>query len=298
MARKTASDFPQGLIDLFQLYQHGEIDRAAFLAGAAKFAGGGVTAVGLWAMLKPDYALAIQVQPDDSRLHTERVTVASPNGNGSIKCYFVRPAGATSSAKVPAVLVCHENRGLNPYIEDVARRLGVAGYMALAPDGLTSVGGYPGDEEKATQLFNTVDKNKMTEDFVASGLWLNARPESTGRLGVVGFCIGGDMANKMATRIPAIRVAVPFYGMPPPPADVSNIRGVVLEHYAGLDDRVTSTMPTYDKELTQAGITHQFYVYQGANHGFHNDTTPRYDQAAATLAWDRTLTWFKQYLQS
>jgi carboxymethylenebutenolidase len=297
MDRKKASDFPQELLDLFQLYVHGEIDRGAFLAQAGKFAAGGVTAAGLLAMLKPNFAWAMQVQPDDKRIHGEYALVASPQGNGSIKGYLVRPARASAGAKVPVILVIHENRGLNPYIEDVARRLGAAGYMAFAPDGLTSVGGYTGDEEKSAALFATVDKPKMTEDFVASAIWLKARPESNGRIGTVGFCFGGGIANTLAVRLPDLGAAVPFYGVPPAPADVPAIKAAVLVHQAGLDTRLASTWPGYDAELTAAKVRHDGYVYAGANHGFHNDTTPRYDEAAAKLAWQRTMTWFDTYLR-
>jgi len=297
MERKKASDFPQELLDIFQLYVHGEIDRGTFLGRARKFAVGGLTAAGLLAMLKPNFAWAMQVQPDDKRIRTEYDTVASPLGNGSIKGYLVRPAAAAPNAKVPVILVVHENRGLNPYIEDVARRLGLLGYMAFAPDGLTSVGGYPGDEEKATALFTTVDKPKMTEDFVASATWLKARPESNGHLGTVGFCFGGGIANTLAVRMPDLSAAVPFYGTPPVAADVPKIKAAVLVHQAGLDTKLAATWPDYNAQLTAANVRHDGYIYAGANHGFHNDTTPRYDAAAATLAWSRTTAWFDKYLR-
>jgi carboxymethylenebutenolidase len=298
MERKKASEFPQELLDIFQLYVHGEIDRGAFLNRATKFAVGGLTAAGLLAALKPNFAWAMQIPPDDKRIRAEYATVASPKGNGSIKGYLVRPAAASASAKVPAVLVLHENRGLNPYIEDVARRLGAIGYLAYAPDGLTSVGGYPGDEEKAAALFNTVDKPKMTEDFVAAATWLKARAESTGRIGAVGFCFGGGIANTLAVRMADLAAAVPFYGTPAAAADVPSIKAAVLVHQAGLDTRLASTWPEYNAELTAAKVSHDGYIYAGANHGFHNDTTPRYDEAAATLAWQRTLAWFDKYLRA
>jgi carboxymethylenebutenolidase len=294
MERKKASDFPQELLDLFHLYVHGEIDRGTFLGRAGKFAVGGLTVGGILAMLAPNYAWAQQVPKDDKRIRTEYAVVQSPQGNGSIKGYLVRPADAT--AKVPAVLVIHENRGLTPYIEDVARRLGTANYMAFAPDGLTSVGGYPGDDEKGAALFAKVDQQKMFEDFAASAAWLKARPESTGRLGVVGFCFGGSVTNALAVRMPDISAAVPFYGAPPAAADVPKIKPAILVHQAGLDTRLASTWPAYDAELTAAKIPHAGYIYANANHGFHNDTTPRYDEAAAKLAWGRTLDWFKTYL--
>jgi carboxymethylenebutenolidase len=240
----------------------------------------------------------MQVPPDDKSIHAEYMTVASPRGNGSIKGYFVRPAAANAGAKVPAVLVVHENRGLNPYIEDVARRLALVGYVAYAPDGLTSVGGYPGDDEKAAVLFGNVDKPKMTEDFVASAIWLKARPESTGRLGVVGFCFGGGIANTLAVRMPDLSAAVPFYGAPPDAADVPAIKAAVLVHQAELDTKLAATWPIYDAQLTAAKVRHDGYIYAKANHGFYNDTPPRYDDAAAKLAWSRTLAWFSTYLKA
>jgi carboxymethylenebutenolidase len=297
MERKSASDFPQELLDIFQLYVHGEIDRSTFLSRAGKFAVGGLTAAGLLAALKPNYAWAMQVRPDDKRIRAEHATVASPQGNGSIKGYLVRPASATANAQVAAIVVIHENRGLNPYIEDVARRLGSVGYMAFAPDGLTSVGGYPGDEEKAAALFGTVDKPKMTEDFLAAATWLKARPESNGRLGTVGFCFGGGIANTLAVRMPDLAAAVPFYGAPPAAADVPAIKAAVLVHQAELDTRLAATWPVYDAELTAAKVRHAGYIYAKANHGFHNDTTPRYDESAAKLAWQRTLAWFGTYVR-
>jgi carboxymethylenebutenolidase len=296
MERKSASDFPQELLDLFHLYVHGEIDRGAFLSRAGKFAVGGLTAAGLLAMLKPNYAWAQQVPKDDKRIRTEYVTVPSPQGNGSVKGYLVRPAGG--NGKLPAVLVVHENRGLNPYIEDVARRLGTANFMAFAPDGLTSVGGYPGDDEKGGELFAKVDRAKMLEDFAAAAAWLKARPDSTGRLGAVGFCYGGGVVNSLAVRMPDLAAAVPFYGQPPAAADVPKIKAAVLVHHAELDTRLASTWPAYDEQLTAAKIPHAGYVYPKTNHGFHNDTTPRYYEAAAKLAWQRTLDWFNKYLRA
>ncbi|MEA2689092.1 MAG: carboxymethylenebutenolidase, partial [Candidatus Eremiobacteraeota bacterium] len=292
------SDFPQELLDLFHLYVHGEIDRRAFLDRAGKFAVGGLTAAGLLALLKPNYAWAQQVPKDDKRIRTEYATVPSPNGNGSIKGYVVRPANASANAKVPAVIVIHENRGLNPYIEDVARRLGTANFMAFAPDGLTSVGGYPGDDEKGGELFAKVDRAKMTEDFVAAAAWLKARPESSGKLGAVGFCFGGGVVNTLAVRMPDLAAAVPFYGAAPATADVPKIKAAVLVHHAELDTRLASEWPAYDAALTAAKIPHEGYIYPKANHGFHNDTTPRYDEAAAKLAWRRTLDWFNKYLRA
>jgi carboxymethylenebutenolidase len=297
MERKKASDFPQGLLNLFDEYVHGGISRRAFLDGAQKFATAGVSATALFEMLKPNYAWAVQVPPDDSRIKAETVTVPSPQGNGSIKGYLVRPANATG--KLPVVLVIHENRGLNPYIEDVARRLAVADFIAFAPDGLTSVGGYPGDDEKGADLFKQVDAAKMREDFVAAARWLKALPNSNGKLGAVGFCFGGGIVNILAVRLgPDLAAAVPFYGVQPSAEDTAKIRAPLLANYAGLDTRITSGWPAFDAELTAAHVPHEGYVYEGANHGFHNDTTPRYDEAAAKLAWQRTLDWFNKYLRS
>jgi len=293
--RKKASDFPQELIDLLNRYVHGGIDRRGFLRGAEKFAVGGMTAMALFQMLRPNYAWAIQVPPDDKRIKSSTETVASPDGNGSIKGYLVRPA---NDKKLPVVLVIHENRGLNPYIEDVARRLAVADFIAFAPDGLTTVGGYPGDEEKAVALFGTVDRGKMTNDFLAAAQWLKARPDSTGKLGAVGFCFGGGVVNQLAVRMgPDLAAGVPFYGAQPKPEDVAKIKAPINAQYGELDNRITDGWPAFDKALTEAGVTHEGHIYNGANHGFHNDTTPRYDEAAAKEAWQRTLDWFNKYLR-
>ncbi|HWW92702.1 MAG TPA: dienelactone hydrolase family protein [Vicinamibacteria bacterium] len=294
MERKRAADFPQELLDLFHLYVHGDISRRAFLDRAGKYAVGGLTAAALLEVLKPNYAWAEQVPPHDKRIKAESATVQSPMGNGSIKGYLVRPA---SGSKWPAVLVVHENRGLNPYVQDVARRLATADFMAFAPDGLTSVGGYPGDDEKGLELFKKVDKPKLAEDFVAAANWLKARPDSTGKLGVVGFCFGGSTASMLATRIPDLAAAVSFYGAVPEPADVAKIKAAVLVHHGELDTRLAATWPDYDKALTAIGVPHEGYIYPKANHGFHNDTTPRYDETAAKLAWQRTLDWFSRYLR-
>ncbi|HWP85418.1 MAG TPA: dienelactone hydrolase family protein [Terriglobia bacterium] len=298
MGRNKASDYPQELLNLFDLYIHGDIDRRAFLEGAKKFAVGGVTATALWESLRPNYAWAQQVPVNDPRLKTERVTVPSPQGNGEIRGYFVRPASAGSS-KLPGILVVHENRGLNPYIEDVARRLGIANFMAFAPDGLTSVGGFPGNDEQGAAAFQKVDRAKMTNDFEAAIRWLKARPDCTGKVGVVGFCFGGGIANTLAVRLGAeLAAAVPFYGGQPPAAEVSKIKAALLIHYAGLDERINAGWPAYEAALKANGVTYTMHMYEGANHGFHNDTTPRYDEAAAKLAWQRTLDHFNKYLRS
>lgn len=295
--RKKASDYPQELLDLFHLYVHGELDRRGFLERAKKFATGAITAAALFESLRPNYAWAQQVPKEDTRITTEYVTVPSPEGNGSIRGYFVRSVKA--AAKLPAVLVVHENRGLTPYIEDVARRLGTENFLALAPDGLTSVGGYPGDDDKGRELFPQVDRQKMFEDFVASARWLQARPESTGKLGAVGFCFGGGVVNNLAVRLgDAIEVVVPFYGSAPPLDEVSKIQAAVVVHHGSMDKRLVEGWPAYEAALKANNIDYSGYVYEGAQHGFHNDTTPRYDEDAAKLAWKRTLDAFNKYLKS
>ena len=297
MERKKASDYPQELLDLFDLYVHGDIDRRGFFEGAKKFAVGGVTVMAIWESLRPNYAWAEQVPKNDSRLKTSYETVSSPQGNGSIKGYFVRPANATG--KLPAVLVVHENRGLNPYIEDVARRLGTSGFMAFAPDGLTSAGGYPGDDEKGAAMFSKVDRQKMAEDFVAAALWLKNRPDCTGKLGAVGFCFGGGGVNQLAVRMgPDLAAGGPFYGAQPSAADTARIKAPINAQYGELDARITDGWPAFDVALTQADVPHEGHIYKGANHGFHNDTTPRYDEGAAKEAWRHTLDWFDKYLRA
>jgi carboxymethylenebutenolidase len=296
MERKKASDFPQELLNLFDGYVHGRMNRREFLRGAEKFAVGGVSAAMLLDMLRPNYALAMQVAPDDKRIKVEYDTVPSPKGNGEIKGYLVRPA---NTDKLPTVLVIHENRGLNPYIEDVARRLAVANFIAFAPDGLTALGGYPGDDEKGLALFRQVDPGKMLEDFIAAARWLKARPDSNGKLGVVGFCAGGTATNQLAVRMGSdLDAAVPFYGTQPSAADVAKITAPINAQYGELDTRVTDGWPAFDAALTRAHVPHEGHIYKGANHGFHNDTTPRYDEAAAKEAWRRTLDWFNLYLRT
>ena len=262
---------------------------------AGKFAVGGVTAATLFEMLKPNYAWAQQVPKDDKRIKTEYATVPSPQGNGSIKGYSAAgrlPESSRPSCRftktAASIRTSKTSRGVSA----------TANFIAFAPDGLTSVGGYPGDDEKGAALFNQVDKPKMTEDFIAAANWLKARPESTGKLGVVGFCFGGGIANTLATRIPDLAAAVPFYGAVPPPEEVAKIKAAVLAHHGELDTRLAATWPDYDKALTAAKVPHEGYIYPKANHGFHNDTTPRYDEAAAKLAWQRTLDWFNKYLRT
>src|SRR6476620_1343096 len=296
MERKKASDYPQELLDLFHEYQHGDITRREFFDRAGRFAVGGVTVAALFESFRPNYAWAQQVSQDDSRLKAEYATVASPQGNGSIKGYVVRPAKA--SGKLPAALVIHENRGLNPYIEDVARRFAVADFIAFAPDGLTSVGGYPGDDEKGAAAFRTVDGMKMTEDFVAAAKWLKARPESNGKLGAVGFCFGGGIVNQMTIRLGSdLSAGAPFYGRQPSAEDTAKIKAPLALHYAGNDQGVDAGIPAFEAALKANNKSYTVYMYEGTQHGFHNDTTPRYDEAAAKLAWTRTLDFFNKYLR-
>src|SRR5437867_6889092 len=296
MERKKATDFPQELLHMFDQYVHGDINRRQFLEGANRFAIGGLTATALFESLRPHFAWAQQVAKDDSRIKTESATVPSPQGNGSINGYLVRPANA--SGKLPGILVVHENRGLNPHIKDIARRLGVANFMAFAPDALTSVGGYPGDDEAGGQLFSKVDRNKMTEDFVAAANWLKSRSDCTGKIGVTGFCFGGGIANTLAVRLPDLAAAVPFYGGAPATADVAKIKAAVLVHHGATDTRLVMAWPEYEKALKANKVTYEGYIYPGAGHGFNNDaTSERYNEAAAKLAWQRTIAWFNKYVR-
>ncbi|HEV2801966.1 MAG TPA: dienelactone hydrolase family protein [Pyrinomonadaceae bacterium] len=295
MERKAASDYPQELLDLFDEYQHGDIDRRTFLDRAVRFAVGGLTVAAIFESLTPNYAWAQQVAPEDKRIKVGYEVVQSPAGNGSIKGYLARPA---KSGKLPVVLVIHENRGLNPYIEDVARRLALANFVAYAPDGLTSVGGYPGSDEKGAELFRKVDGKKMTEDFVAAAKWLKARPDSTGKLGAVGFCFGGGMVNQLAVRLGAdLNAGVAFYGRQAGADDVPKISAPLLLHYAGNDQRINEGIAPYEAALKANKKVYTQYMYEGKQHGFHNDTTPRYDETAAKLAWTRTLDFFNKHLR-
>ncbi len=292
--RKTAADFDQGLLDLFDQYVHGGMGRRAFLDKAARFAVGGATAASLLEMLSPRYALARQVDPADPSIATGRIEYRSPNGHGTIRAYLTRPAGA--SGRLPGVVVVHENRGLNPYIEDVARRLAIAGFMALAPDGLSPLGGYPGNDDDGRAMQRRLDRGKLAEDFFAAFETLRDRADSTGKIGVVGFCFGGGVANAMAVRIPELEAAAPFYGRQPATADVARIRAPLLLHYAGLDRRINSGWPAYEAALKKHGKDYTAHIYPDVKHGFHNATTPRYDEAAATLAWDRTIAFYRNKL--
>ncbi|MDP6573276.1 MAG: YghX family hydrolase [Rhodospirillales bacterium] len=290
MERRKAGDFDQELLDLYDGYAHGLIERRVFLERAAKFAVGGITATALLDALSPNYALARQVEENDPRIRAESIGYASPKGHGTIRGYLVRPAGG--DAKRGGVVVVHENRGLNPYIEDVARRVAVAGFTALAPDGLTPLGGYPGTDAEGKAMQRKLDKGKLTEDFIAAFDHLMADPGSNGKVGVVGFCYGGGVANALAVRLPALAAAVPFYGRQPKAADVSTIKAPLLLHYAGLDRRINTGWPAYEEALKAHGREYAAHMYPNVNHGFHNDTTPRYDEAAAELAWRRTIDFF------
>ena len=295
MERKSASDYPQELLDLFHEYQHGDIDRRTFLGRAGKFAVGGLTVAAIFESLRPNYAWAQQVPADDKRIKVGYEVVQSPDGNGSIKGYLARPA---KGKKHPVVLVIHENRGLNPYIEDVARRLATSNFIAFAPDGLTSVGGYPGNDEAGAVAFRKVDGKKMTEDFVAAAKWLKARSDSTRKLGAVGFCFGGGMVNQLAVRLGAdLNAGVAFYGRQAGVDDVPKISAPLLFNYAGNDQRINDNRTAYEAALTAQGKVYASYMYEGKQHGFHNDTTPRYDEGAAKLAWTRTLEWFNKHLR-
>ncbi|HSV50750.1 MAG TPA: dienelactone hydrolase family protein [Burkholderiaceae bacterium] len=294
--RLTAQDFDQELLILFDAYVHGSIDRRGFLERAQKFATAGLSAVGLLAALSPDFAAGQQIAKDDARLKTEWLAYPSPSGTGSVKGYLARPASAGTS-KLPAVLVVHENRGLNPHIEDITRRLALDGFMAFAPDALTPLGGYPGDEDKARAAFATLDQAKAREDFVSATQWLRARADGNGKIGVVGFCYGGGIAHMLATRMPDLNAAVPFYGNSPAPEDATKVKAPLLVHLAGVDERINAAWQAYEAALKASGVRHTMHQYTGTQHGFNNDTTPRYDAAAARLAWERTVGFFSQSLR-
>lgn len=295
MARKTAGDFAPGVLKLFDSYVHGLSSRRDFLEGAAKFAVGGVTAAGLLDALSPRFAEAQQVSPQDARINGRVVEFPSPEGNGTVRGYLVAPAQA--KGKLPAVLVVHENRGLNPHIEDIARRLALDNFIAFAPDALAPLGGYPGDEDKARELFPKLDQAKTRKDFLAAADALKTLPESNGKVGVVGFCYGGGIANFLATQLPGLGAAVPFYGSQPPAEEAAKIKAPLLLHYAENDDRINAGWPAYENALKAARINYQAYVYPGVQHGFNNNTTPRFDEAAAALAWQRTIAFFNQHLR-
>ncbi len=293
MERKKASDFDQELLDLYDHYAHGLIERREFLGRAAKFAVGGITAAALLETLSPNYALAKQVEENDPRIHGAFVDYVSPDGHGTIRGYLVKPAGGGARG---GVVVVHENRGLNPYIEDVARRVALAGFTALAPDGLTPLGGYPGTDDEGKILQRKLDKGKLLEDFIAAYGRLKSDPDSNGKIGVVGFCYGGGVCNAMAVRLPELAASVPFYGRQAKAEDVPKIQAPLLLHYAGLDQRLNKGWPDYEAALKANGKEYTAHVYPDVNHGFHNDTTPRYDAASAELAWTRTVDFFNAKL--
>jgi carboxymethylenebutenolidase len=295
----TRPTVPREAIDAYNLFIHGHIDRRSFLDRVKKVAVSSVAAAAIVDQLLPNYAAAQQVSPTDARLKTEYATVPSPNGNGNIRGYLARPASA-GTQRLPAILVVHENRGLNPHIEDMARRIALEGFMTFAPDGLTSVGGYPGDDAKGGELFGKVDRMKMGEDLYAAAVWLKNRPDSTGKLGATGFCFGGGVANQLAVRMGADMAAIaPYYGGAPPTADVPKIKAAVLVHHGGEDTRLVMAWPEYDKAMTAAGIVHEGHIYPGAVHGFNNDATPeRFNKAAADQAWKSTIAWFNKYVKA
>lgn len=295
MERKKASDFPPEVLELFDGYVHGEMSRRTFLDSAKKFAVGGVSAAAMLESLAPNYAFAQQVARDDSRIKAGYTTYPSPQGSGTMRGYLAQPVD--TGKRYPGVIVIHENRGLNPYIEDVARRLATEGFIAFAPDALTPLGGYPGDEEKAAKLFGQLDDAKRTEDLLAAVSVLKSHPGYNGKYGAVGFCFGGGMVNTFAVRLPDLGAGVPFYGGQPPAEKVAAIKAPLLLHYAGLDTRITSGWPAYEAALKANNVRYEAFVYEGVNHGFHNDTTPRYDEAAAKLAWQRTLAFLNKNLR-
>ena len=296
MQRQTAQDFDQELLILFDAYVHGAMDRRGFLDRAQKFAVGGLTAAGILASLSPNFAMGQVVPKDDKRVSTSMIEFASPAGSGTVKAYLARPAGVTG--KLPGVLVVHENRGLNPHIEDIARRLALEGYMAFAPDALTPLGGYPGDEDKARELFGKLDQAKTREDFIAAANTLKARADCSGKFGVVGFCYGGGVAHMLSIRMPDLAAAVPFYGNSPAAEDAAKVKAPLLIHFAAVDERINAAWPTYEVALKAANVRFTAHTYPGTQHGFNNDTTPRFDTAAAKLAWDRTLAFFAQTLKA
>jgi len=298
----TKPKLPAEAIELYNDFIHGEISRRAFIDGLQKVVGG-LAVASIVDALMPNYALGQQVARNDDRIKASYETVPSPKGNGSIKGYLVRPMSADTRSetpsKLPGIVVIHENRGLNPHIEDIARRLALANFMAFSPDGLTSLGGYPGDDYKGGQMFNKIDKAKMSEDMIAAALWLKSRPDCTGKIGATGFCYGGSTANMLAVKLGAdLAAAVPFYGGPPAMEEVPKIKAAILVQHGELDKRLVATWPDYDKALTAAGVPHEGYIYPNAVHGFNCDATPeRYNKAAADLAWQRTIDWFNKYVR-
>jgi len=296
MTRKKASDFDPEVLNLFDQLVHGGISRRVFLDRATPYAvATGTTAAALLTSLSPNYAWAQQVPESDSRIETEWIDYQSPEGYGTIRAYLARPASA--SGPLPGVVVVHENRGLNPYIQDVARRVAVAGFVGLAPDGLSPVGGYPGTDDEGRELQSKLDGDKLMEDFVAAVHFLQSHESCNGTVGCVGFCYGGGVCNELAVRVPDLAASVPFYGSQPAAEDVPKINAPLMLQYAGLDERIDAGWPAYEEALKANGKQYTMYMYEGVNHGFHNDTTPRYDEAAATLAWQRTIDFFNEHLR-
>jgi carboxymethylenebutenolidase len=294
MPESTA--FSRELLDLFDAFVHGGISRRGFIEKATTITGSVAAATTILSTLSPDFASAQVISPADKRISVATVTIPSPQGDGTIKAYVAKPAGTSPVKKKPVVLVVHENRGLNPHIEDIARRLAVDGFIAVAPDALTSLGGYPGTEDAARELFTKLDQAKVQMDFLAAAAYAQALPDGNGKLGAVGFCYGGGIVNMLATKVPTLKAAAPFYGAPPKPEDVKNIKAEVLVQHGGNDTRLAGTWPDYDKALTAAGVKHEGFIYPGAEHGFNNDTTPRFNKDAAALAWGRTIALFKRTL--
>jgi carboxymethylenebutenolidase len=295
MERKTAADFDPEILVLFDAYVHGAIDRRGFLDKARKYAVGGMSAAMMLDALNPKFAEAQQVPADDKRLKIERLPYPSPQGNEKTSGYLVRPANA--AGKLPGILVVHENRGLNPHIEDVARRLALDNFMTFAPDALAALGGYPGTEDQARQLFPKLDRAKTTEDMVAAAQYLKARPDCTGSIGVVGFCWGGSMSHTLATRLPDLKAAVPFYGGAPDPSEAAKVKAAILAQFAENDQRVNDSWPPYEAALKAAGARYEAHTYPGTGHGFNNDTTPRYNEEQAKIAWGRTVAFFNKHLR-
>lgn len=296
MSRKTAQDFAPEVLKLFDQYVHGLLSRRGFLQGATKYATGAVTAEVLLAQLSPNFAHAQQIKPSDARIEASYIELPSPHGYGTLRGYLVKPAGA--KGKLPTVLVVHENRGLNPHIEDITRRLALDNFIAFAPDALFPLGGYPGDEDKARELFPKLDQTKTRADFLAAADYLKKLPQGNGRVGAVGFCYGGGVSNFLATQLPDLGAAVPFYGAQPPQDQVARIKAPLLLQYAANDERINAGWPAYEAALKQAQVKYEAHVYPGTQHGFNNDTTPRYDEAAAKLAWQRTVAFFNQHLRA
>lgn len=294
-ARRRASDFPPEVLRLFDRYVHGLLDRRGFLEGAARFAAGGMTAAAMLEALRPRYAWAREVPEDDARIRMEYVEYPSPRGSGTMRGYLARPS--EGNGPFPGVLVIHENRGLNPYIEDVVRRFAAAGFLSLGPDALTPLGGYPGNDDEGRTMQATLSRDVMTEDFVAGAEWLMAHPECTGRVGAVGFCFGGGMVGTLAVRLPQLGAGVPFYGGQPPAEEVPRIQAPLLIHYAENDERINAGWPAFEEALRAHGKEYTVHFYPGTNHGFHNDTTPRYDPEAARLAQQRTIDFFNRHLR-